>query len=96
MLGFKLGAVGGGTERGPGVESDVDVTHEAESVGPRIGMAGPLVNGRPGIDQRGLRVDDESVEIENQRANHGTYKPDEGRRSQAARGRGKIVGLDST
>jgi hypothetical protein len=42
------------------------------------------VNGRPGFDERSLRIDDESVEIENQCANHRTYKSEEGAPSQAA------------
>ena len=83
VLGLERGTVGGGAESGPRVEREIDVTDQTMSVGAREGMARALVERGPGVDQRGLGVDHEPVEVENQRANHRTYKSADGTRSQA-------------
>jgi hypothetical protein len=81
---FECGTVGVGTEGAPWIEFNPDVADESERPGAWVGIAGTLMNGRQGVDERGFRIDHESVKIEYQRANHEPYKPDKGTPSQAA------------
>ncbi len=70
-LGFEIGVDGGGTEGDPGVESEINVADGAEKEG---FVEGDLVRGVDvgvGADEGGLGVEDETVEVEDEGADHG-------------------------
>ena len=78
MFQLQDGPVGLRAECRPGIEFDADMPDEAERAGAGIGEAGLIMDRRPGVDQRSFGVDDESVEVEDQRANHAPFKPRKG------------------
>ncbi len=70
VRGLERIAVRAGSERRPGIEVDIDVTDQLVGIGPRIGQAGALVQKRPRVDERRLGVEDQSVEVEDEGADH--------------------------
>ena len=73
-LRLERGLVGAGAEGTPRVEGEIDVPDRVEKFATIEGLPVCRMHVAVGVDERRLRVEDQPVEIENERANHA---PDE-------------------
>jgi hypothetical protein len=70
-LGLELGVDRAWTKGGPRIEFEINVPHRADKQRFVEGHAARRVNIRVRTDERGLGVEDQAVEIKNERAKHG-------------------------